>query len=249
MRAAAVRARVEAALGPGFPSPFTFRERYETEAISSGVPELDSLTGGLPRGGLTEVVGQESSGRTSLLISALAAITARDEVSALVDAQDAFDPHSAQAAGVNLRRLLWVRCRNLEQALQAADLLLQSGGFGLVAVDLGAVAAQTARRVPLASWFRFRRAVENTPTVLIVLEQEPYAKTCASLVLRMEPHTVHWSSSLTGVSPPRSKDRPASPPHANLLCGARLYVEAIRSRRQRQPDGPAGRVFETKTAW
>src|SRR5713101_7232114 len=99
MPAAAVRARVEAALGPGFPSPFTFRERYETETTSSGIPELDSLTGGLPRGGLTEVVGQDSSGRTSLLISALAAITARDEVSALVDAQDAFDPHSAQAAG------------------------------------------------------------------------------------------------------------------------------------------------------
>ena len=67
--------------------------------------------------------------------------------------------------------------------MKATDLLLQGGGFGLVVVDLGDVPAQAARRVPLTSWFRFRRAVENTRTVLMVLEQEPYAKTCASVVL------------------------------------------------------------------
>ena len=49
---------------------------------------------------------------------------------------DAFDPHAAQAAGVDLEQLLWVRCRNLDQALRATDLLLHGGGFGLIALDL-----------------------------------------------------------------------------------------------------------------
>ena len=48
------------------------------------------------------------------------------------------------------------------------DLLLQSGGFGLVAIDLGDVPDTAARRIPLASWFRFQRAVEPTATVLLV---------------------------------------------------------------------------------
>ena len=236
MRSAALRAQLESALGGRWPSPFTFRERPRTETVSSGIAPIDLLTGagGLPRGALTEIFGPDSSGRTSLLHSLLAQMTAREEVCALVDSTDAFDPHSAEAAGVDLRRLLWVRCaragirdsrlgvrekasgepdrsprlefpnpgprtpslggaRNVEQSLRVTELLLQGGGFGLVAVDLGDVPPQWARRVPLAFWFRFRRAVENTPTVLVVLDQAPCAKTCASLVLRLEPHAVQFS--------------------------------------------------------
>ena len=60
------------------------------------------------------------------------------EVCALVDAEDAFSPHSAADAGVQLERLLWVRCgHSAEHALKAADLLIQGGGFGLVVMDLG----------------------------------------------------------------------------------------------------------------
>ncbi len=265
MNTAAVRAQVEAALGPAFPAPFTFRARYETETISAGIPEVDALTGGLPRGGLIEICGPASSGRTSLLIATLAEITRQEEVAALVDANDAFDPHSALAAGVALERLLWVRChrpRQVEQALKAADLLVQGGGFGLVAVDLGDVPVSIARRVPLASWFRFRRAVENTPTVLLVLEQEPYAKTCASLVLQLEVDLPRWSSATAKesrnskletrnssdrdgrflcwrVDPSRSRSG-AEPhrgahcaPHAHLLHGARSNVEIVRSRLER----------------
>src|SRR5260370_27404110 len=99
MPAAAVRARVEAALGPGFPSPFTFRERYETETTSSGIPELDSLTGGVPRGGVTEVVGANSSGPPSFLFFALAAINAPDEGYAFIDPPDGFGPQPPHAPG------------------------------------------------------------------------------------------------------------------------------------------------------
>jgi hypothetical protein len=66
-------------------------------------------------------------------------------VCALVDARDSFDPHTASAAGVALQQLLWVRCRNIEQALRSTDLLIQGGGFGLVAVDLSDVPSQTVR--------------------------------------------------------------------------------------------------------
>src|SRR6202142_2840432 len=80
------------------------------QMVSSGVREIDMLTGGLPRGCLTEVCGPASSGRTSVLLAALAAATQRQEVCALVDISDAFNPHSAAAAGVNFEKLLWVRC-------------------------------------------------------------------------------------------------------------------------------------------
>src|SRR5437667_136294 len=146
MKAAALRAQLESELGGRWPSPFTFRERPAAETVSSGIAQIDSLTGagGLPRGALTEIFGPDSSGRTSLLLSLLAQMTAREEACALVDSTDAFDP-------------------------------------------------QSARRVPMAFRLRFRRAVEYTPTVLVVLDQAPYAKTCASLVLRLEPHAAQFS--------------------------------------------------------
>ena len=80
------------------------------EMASSGISALDALTGGLPRGCLTEICGPASSGRTTVLLAALAAATRRGEYCALIDASDALDPHSMAAAGVDLDRLLWVRC-------------------------------------------------------------------------------------------------------------------------------------------
>jgi hypothetical protein len=190
---AALRSQVELALAGRVAAPFNYRDRQEVVTVSSGIPEIDLLTGGLPRGALTEIFGPSCSGRTSLLLAALSARTAQEEACALIDGGDAFDPHSAQAAGVELRKLLWVRCRNVEQTLRATDLLLQGGGFGLIAVDLSDIAPRLVRHVPLDSWFRFRRAVEDTPTILMLLEQESNAKSCASLGLRLEAGTIGWS--------------------------------------------------------
>ena len=190
---AALRSKVELALAGRVAAPFNYRDRQEVVTVSSGIPEIDLLTGGLPRGALTEIFGPSCSGRTSLLLSALSARTAQEEACALIDGGDAFDPHSAEAAGVELRKLLWVRCRNVEQTLRATDLLLQGGGFGLIAVDLSDIAPRLVRHVPLDSWFRFRRAVEDTPTVLVLLEQESNAKSCASLGLRLEAGAAGWS--------------------------------------------------------
>src|SRR5437868_10035585 len=62
--------------------------RPSPEMVSTGIHELDTLAGGLPRGCLTEICGQASSGRTTILLSALAQATRRGEICALVDASD-----------------------------------------------------------------------------------------------------------------------------------------------------------------
>jgi hypothetical protein len=179
-----------------FESVLQWQVRPVPELVRTGISEVDAATGGLPRGALTEIFGSASSGRTSLLISIVAAATGRQEICALVDAEDAFDPVSAAASGVCLERLLWIRCgHNAEHALKAADLLIQGGGFGLVAMDLGDTPPRTARRISLTSWFRLRRAVENTPTALVTVAQQSNAKTCASLMLECTRQRVMWSGS------------------------------------------------------
>jgi recombination protein RecA len=245
---ATLRSKVELALAGRVAAPFAYRDRHVVEAVSTGIAEIDSLAGGLPRGALTEIFGPACSGRTSLLFSALAARTAH-EACALIDGCDAFDPHSAEAAGVELKQLLWVRCRNIEQTLRATDLLLQGGGFGFIALDLSDMRAEVLRRVPLDAWFRFRRAVEDTPTILVVLEPESNAKTCASLVLRMEAEPARWSTTLETHAADFFRY-----PSSWLFDGLGVRAEMIRSRMQPSvPNGfqkhfaSAGRseVFET----
>src|SRR5580704_15391763 len=116
--AAVLQKQFESVLG----GHLDWQSRPIPELVRTGVSEVDTATGGLPRGCLTEIIGPASSGRTTLLVSILAEATARDEVCALVDAEDSFDPTSAAAAGVRLERLLWVRSsHNAEHALKAAD--------------------------------------------------------------------------------------------------------------------------------
>jgi hypothetical protein len=267
--------------------------RPAPETASSGIAQIDALAGGLPRGCLTEVCGPESSGRTTVMLAAIAAVTRREEICALIDASDAFDPFSAAAAGVNLERLLWVRCGShapssalsrkrrqafsleererrrmedpVEQALRATDLLLQSRGFGMVAIDLAGVPLKMARRIPLTTWFRFRRAVENTPTLLLVTGTQACAQSCASLSLELGRQSPVVSrqekvlSSRFSVLSKRqsSEDRQDSrdetsasekPSHAELLTGIEVQIEVLRSRMERKPVKSVG-DFTTKAAW
>ncbi len=316
---AALRARLESSLPERLSSTLLLRERAAPLTVSTGVPALDALTGGLPRGALSEITGPASSGRTGVMLAALTEATRRQEVCALVDANDSFDPASAATAGVDLERLLWVRCSDLsrrklsttratpdrlrpgstlhaacarnktekpgfrtvgfafdgilEQVLKVTDLLLQSGGFGMVVLDLGDIPSESARRVPLTSWFRFRRAVEPTATVLLLVEQEPCAKTCASLVVRLEreamcardssPVHAHdgWRVVAGGeLGIPQNNDVG----HAALLQGMRLHAEVVRASipsstkaalardtgsTQRKPARSAGVHFELHAAW
>ena len=131
--------------------------------------------------------------------------------------------------------------RSLEQALRVTDLLLQSGGFGLVAIDLGDVADAAARRIPLASWFRFQRAVEPTSTVLLVVAQAPCAPTCASLLIRLQA-----GQRLSAISCQLSAKGGVSPAHAQLLDGLLVEGELLRSRLQRKPAQGITATFATK---
>jgi len=285
-----------------------FRHRIPAELQSTGITELDALLrGGLPRGSVIELCGASSSGRTSVSFSLLAQATALQETCAFVDVSDCLDPFSLAAAGVDLTRLLWVRCGNpetmvaekkpvvqaktaadpahgmarekanrmkgwlhprdsirglenaiplvmgkternksysqtvkpkasssspgnrprtiapeaceqllakqfgsrpfsrrtvgknklwkkLEQALKVTDLLLHAGGWGVVVFDLGNISWVDARRIELSTWFRFRRAIENTPTILLLLGEDSCAKSCSSVVLRCERKSENWSS-------------------------------------------------------
>lgn len=190
-----LRAQIEARI----PSAFATHKRVETQTILTGIAEIDSLTGGVPMSALTEMCGV---GKTSVLVSMLAHAS-HQHYCALVDASDAFDPASAKAAGTDLSRLLWIRCgktkqklRPLEQAFKVADMLLQSSGFGLVVIDLSDLAEKVVRKVPISSWFRFSRVVENQQTALVFIEQQPHATSCAALVLKLASAPATFSGKL-----------------------------------------------------
>jgi recombination protein RecA len=339
-----------------------FRNRGSMDLQPSGVAELDAiLGGGFPRGSLVELYGPISSGRTSLALSVLAQATERQEACAFVDVSDSLDPFSLAAAGVDLPRLLWIRCgetresgpvskdcslfvdsedktkrnlnpveggektmkghfwrhprnqirgietaipslmrnkpagsslpaesarihviarcageqverdrelprreirrphfllnpeerpaapkqnrqpitkpwKRLEQALKATDTLLHSGGWGVVVFDLGGISWLDARRINLSMWFRFRRAIENTPTILLLLGEESCAKSCASLVLRCQRRGESWNravpNALSGIS---------------TFEGFEVEGEVVRSRTQSQPADSAR--WQTRTLW
>lgn len=201
MNAAATKKEVKLALVDRFGDIFERHEKRPNEILPSGIAEIDDLLWGLPRGAITEIHGAASSGRTSLMLSALATATAYEEICAVVDCDDTFDLSSAAQAGVDFERTLWVRCgHSLERAFKAVDLILHSGGFGFIALNLCNVPAKAVRRVISSWWFRFRRALEDTPTALIVLTPVATARSCAALVLELQNERAVWPSTLSLVS-------------------------------------------------
>jgi recombination protein RecA len=280
----AIRLQIEAALAARIPSALTPLPKITRPVCPTGVDEVNELlNGGLPVGAISELAGPECSGRTSLALTFVAQVTGTGSVCAWVDVCDALNPESAAAAGVDLRRLLWVRCgvasepkhpanhsfrlpekylappaitkglhgggfgphprtevkdlgkavgsllrpdpamhprtaeppqrpardreispeasphspaypkrhtpslkpwARIEQALRVADLLLQAGGFAVIVLDMGGIAPEYASRVPLATWFRYRAAVERTQASLLLLTQHPCAKSSGEVLLR-----------------------------------------------------------------
>jgi recombination protein RecA len=378
---------------------FTARQREDVEVQPCGVAELDALLGGgFPRGSLVEVCGTASSGRTSLSLALLAQATARQEACAFVDVSDALDPVSVAAAGVDTRRLLWVRCgganaefaerggkaadnnhlyatgalsmekplpsgatasrwknsvaqkfpaqekphgfawthprdaqrgvetsipgllrrppkapsyeemsfavrcageqvepdrqpprrgenllwhrfssflqpenrgetastkitaennsawvranakpwKRLEQALKTTDLLLHGGGWGVVVVDLGGISWVEARRIPIHTWFRFRRVVENSPTILLLLGEESCAKSCASLVLQCRRVAERWSCAVDETST-ASENTSGMEANFAVLQGFAMQGEIACSRMQRLEKDAAR--WQTRTSY
>lgn len=281
--ASAIRLQIEAALAHKFPSALTPPARMMRPVVSSGIGALDDLVqGGFPVGAVTELVGELCSGRMSVAMSFLSQVTAAEKVCAWIDASDTFNPSSAAAVGVDLRRLLWVRCgvsqtvwehetrkftlpsecftpkpamkglhggghgthpRNeakglskaidrflsdesakprsaesisksqwtpqtlapslqqvsapsrsakrarvydvVEQAIKSTDLLIQTGGFGAIVLDLGEISSDVVSRIDLAAWHRYRVAAERTQASILLLSQYACAKSSSELQLRL----------------------------------------------------------------
>jgi hypothetical protein len=171
------------------------------DVVATGIDPLDRrLGGGVPRGQLSSIAGPASSGRTSLLCGLLASTTAGGELAALIDTRDTFDPASAAAAGVMLSQLLWVRGgpvtsadslastveRQVDRALKALTLVLQAGGFGLVALDLADVPPPVVRRLPFTTWLRLARIVEGGRTACVLVGAQPIARSPGGVTMALE---------------------------------------------------------------
>jgi recombination protein RecA len=160
----------------------------EGSRVPTGILSIDEpLHGGLRRGQISEIVGPRSSGRTSILCRLFAAATSRGEVVALVDTHDRFDPASAAQAGVDLSRLLWIRERgDAARALKGLNLVLQAGGFGIVAFDLADVPALTIRQFPYTTWMRIARVIEASETTAVVIGAEHITRSPGGVTIALD---------------------------------------------------------------
>jgi hypothetical protein len=159
------------------------------------LPALKSLIqNGLTRSEITEINGLRSSGKSSVCWHILAEATTRGEVCAIVDWNNSFHPLCAAAVNVQLDRLVWVRCSgNLKYALRATDLLVHAGGFGVVLLDLCEASPRALNRIPLSYWYRFRKALEHTPSILLICAEQAQAKSCSRNSLQLKPKAFNWS--------------------------------------------------------
>jgi len=194
--------------------------QHKQHRITSGLRELDLvLGGGWPRGRVGELSGPVSSGHTGIAVASVAAATARGEVAAWIDAARAFDPTSVERAGVGLERVLWVRVDGVFQAVRAAELVLEAGGFSVVVLDLAcrclidrfphrAPAVGASPRTTCGTWWetgqmfegerqrslrlRLARATERAGAVALVLSERSWAGATAGVTVSLSRGKVAW---------------------------------------------------------
>jgi hypothetical protein len=100
--------------------------------------------------------------------------------------------------------------------LRATDLLLATGGFRALVLDMGDVAPEQARRVPLATWFRFRLQAEKSRTLFLLLSRVACANSCAAVSLHCRHSAIEWQQA--------AKDSP------RLLTGFGYRAQVERNR-------------------
>ena len=150
----------------------------------------------LTRGSIAEIIGEPSSGKTSLSLSLLAKLTAAGEICAVVDSCNSFDPRSAVLAGVELENLLWVKCGgDIEKAFLSADYLVQAKGFGTIWLNLNGLPQQKLRMVPKTYWYRYRNRIKETPTLLLVTAEESVTGSASQQSFLFSREGVNWSGS------------------------------------------------------
>ena len=211
------------------------------------------------------MVGPHSSGRTTLLLQILAAATRRGEIAALVDTFDRLDLASVVAAGVDLDRLLWIRGhainrsqapgpgpqsralvdRVIERALKALNLVLQAGGFGVVALDLADASPAALRRIPYTTWLRIQRTIEGSDTACVLVAPQPLARSAGGLTLALDGRT-QWAGQpiaarAAGPGPAAESGRSGSgagvaASRSHRLAGLDVTVRVVSPRRRDDGD-------------
>ena len=163
----------------------------EEQKFERSFVEVSGLS--LPRGALTEFSGGHTAGKTSITLSVLSVLTQDGEICSIIDLNDGFDPYSAEANGVVLDNLLWVKCGGkVEHALTAADYVMQAKGFGMVWLNLGNIPHRELDIIPSSYWYRFRTKIKGSQTLLIVTSNRPLVGSAADQALYFDVYRAVW---------------------------------------------------------
>lgn len=135
----------------------------------------------LQRGGVSEICGAASSGKTALAVACLATLTHGGEICAVVDVSDSFNAEAARDNGLLLENVLWIKCGgDIEKSFTVADYLVQAKGFGAIWLNLNFVPRRQLVQIPSSFWYRFRTGVGTGQTLLIVTVREPLLGSASS---------------------------------------------------------------------
>lgn len=189
---ASLEARVAAKLTSATELLRALENRRREELLPTTLDAFDKLLGGgLPRGKVVELAGsRRAAGRFSIVVAALAAATSAGEAAVLIDLGDHLDPRVAEAIGVDLRRLLWIRPQTMKEAVMAAEMIAATG-FPFVALDAGL--APLRGRVPDATWVRLSRSAEAHGTALLVSTPYPLTGTTSEAVVSAHSAQMKWT--------------------------------------------------------
>lgn len=129
--------QIEKEFGKGSIMKLGDKKLIEVEVIPTGAISLDIAlgVGGIPRGRITEIFGQEASGKTTLALEILAQAQKQGGTVAFIDAEHALDPNYAKSLGVNVEDMLVSQPDTGEQALEIAEALIRSNAIDVVVID------------------------------------------------------------------------------------------------------------------
>jgi len=190
---AALEARIAAKVTSASELLRALENRRREHLLPTTIDAFDKLLGGgLPRGKVVELAGsRRGAGRFSLVVASLAAATSAGEAAVLIDLGDHLDPRIAEAIGVDLRRLLWIRPHTMKQAVMAAEMIAATG-FQLVVLDAGLHPIK-GRRVPDATWVRLARCAEAHGNAMLVSTPYPLTGTTSEAVISAHSARAKWS--------------------------------------------------------
>jgi len=132
-----VAGQIKASFGQGSILKMNEITTQDIDIISTGSLSLDLATGigGLPKGRIVEIYGPESSGKTSVCLSAIAQAQKAGGIAAFIDAEHALDPDWATKLGVKIDDLYVSQPNNGEEALEIVDSLVRSNAFDIIVID------------------------------------------------------------------------------------------------------------------